>query len=236
MSRPSRRFQTTYPKLRGRRAELEEEEERESKRTDVQTYSEGTFKGNGFDIDKNSKCEVPGTLTRLQGLWRMPFTHTHTYKWSQNVKERLLTSNIQTACPFPVQDRKQVKETKETKTAQFFMFCWTHQAWAPPLLSVCVCVVQCGSCNFCPVSQFPPHQSPNKTMPVFVQPNIARLLLLCFAGCVCVCVSACGLYHTCTLAHAGWDFTKTVGRYDYKLASVLIRFEAVKGGTFILSR
>ncbi|KAL7375759.1 hypothetical protein ABVT39_023147 [Epinephelus coioides] len=47
-------FKQPTKKLRGRRAELEEEEERESKRTDVQTYSEGTFKGNDFDSVKNT--------------------------------------------------------------------------------------------------------------------------------------------------------------------------------------
>lgn len=68
MSRPSRGVQRAHRTLRGRTAELEEEEERERERADVQTYSEGTFKGNGVDIVKNSKCEVAGTLTRLQGL------------------------------------------------------------------------------------------------------------------------------------------------------------------------
>ena len=54
-----------------------------------------------------------------------------------------------------------------------------------------------------------------------------------FAGCVCVwlCVCVC-VWPFLTLAHAQWDFTETVGCYDYKLASVLIRFGAVKGGGF----
>lgn len=47
---------------------MEEEEERESKGADVQTYSEGTFKGNRLDTEKKGKCAITGTLACLQGL------------------------------------------------------------------------------------------------------------------------------------------------------------------------
>lgn len=102
---------------------MEEEEERESKRTDVQTYSEGTFKGNGFGIEKNSKCEVTGNLSTSS----RSLSVTNTQKRSLNVKERLLTSNTQTGRLFPVQDRKlnrsrRQRDQKNKKNALFFMF------------------------------------------------------------------------------------------------------------------
>lgn len=59
------------------RSELEEEDKRESKWTDVLAYSEGTFKGNNWDTEKNSKREFAATLTHLKDFWQTSLTRTH---------------------------------------------------------------------------------------------------------------------------------------------------------------
>lgn len=196
---------------------MEEEEERESQRTDVQTYSEGTFKGNGFGIEKNSKCEVTGNLSTSS----RSLSVTNTQKRSLNVKERLLTSNTQTGRPFPVQDRKlnRSRRQKRPKKKTPCFSCFTehitpeHHHYCPFVYSV-----HCGSCNFVLSHSSPPHhhQSPNKTMPVFVQPRL------------CVWPSS----HVHTRSRRVKFFTKPVGCYDYKLASVLIRFLGYKRRNF----
>ena len=93
----------------------------------------------------------------------------------------------------------------------------------------CLCVVQCGSCNSVLSHSF----VPTKQCPSLFGLVLLDFYCLVFAGCVCVCVIVCVcVWPFLTLAHAQWDFTETVGCYDYKLASVLIRFRAVKGGGF----
>lgn len=51
-------------------------ERRESKLTDVLDYSGGTFNGSNHDTGKNSKCELTGVLTHLNGLRQMSLTLT----------------------------------------------------------------------------------------------------------------------------------------------------------------
>lgn len=77
---------------------------RESNTLDVETYSEGTFKGNGSDNEKNSNREVTGTpCTSSRSVTDVIHKHTFYPQMVPKVKERLLTCN---SCLFPVQDRK----------------------------------------------------------------------------------------------------------------------------------
>lgn len=140
-------------------------------------------------------------------------------------------TNTWTACPFPVWDRKSARSRKhrDPKNTLLFMFYWTWMS-EHNLYCASACVPH-GSCNFVLSHSFPP-KSPIKTMPVFV----FSLLLLYLYCCVLLHVCVTRTSHLHTRSHRLKFYQKTVGCYDYKLALVLTRFQAIKGGTFILSR